>query len=1062
MPDIPLRRIAQNFRRLNLVLFVILPLLLIMGGALFWGGQRIIRQEQERIAVDFKLLTRYMGEQKALLERLKNEPFGDDDPQSTARIFRLMDEQQALGATLFQGSPSPVETPFTLVCEDMLHCPLDSARAASFGRYLADLYSSFWVRSSYPASALLVVDAGTGSSFTVPTVGAHQPSLSAAQVMASIQAIRNSARGGGNDEVRWIRLPGFAGHLLAFKALRNPRFSNGATDTGTYAATLSYRQRIDVFSRPRQPTFYDAFWLESPHDGLLLGERPQPADMDRAVNLRSDGLVFRVSDDSATWTGYYLLSYRTLFLGHSWPLAGILLLLVLSPVAGRAYARWYQRRVIVPAQRAHSELVESDQFNRTLLETTPVALCVLRRERSLIVFANTLALKWFDTQVGQSLQDSGLEPGLLEQISQAREPGEIENYQSHDGRSFYIAYAPTRYRNQDVLVCAFADLSVRAQMEQQLTQAKQAADKANGAKSVFLATMSHEIRTPLYGVLGSLELMGLTDLDREQRQLLERIQVSSGLLLQIISDILDITRIESGQLSLGDQPFDPRALVQRCTAAFVDAARNKGLLLFASVDPALPPLLGDPGRISQILTNLISNAVKFTHSGHVIVRARSEPGSQGRVRLSLQVVDTGIGIGQEEQQQLFIPFYQIDAHSHTVHGAGLGLSICARLAALMGSQIHLTSELGLGSSFTMSLELPVADEVPDAPVPDLGGTQIHVHSPHHELTDNLCLWLQKWGAQASPLDAAAATPHGEGILLRLLDNGPQAPSPATGLLRIDLGGQHQAPGTSLAEACDFMAIGRLIERRLRRAPEPSEPSPSDLSGLPALGLNVLVAEDNPINQATLSHQLQQLGCRNTLAADGAEALDLWRVGDYDLLLTDVNMPRMNGYELTCILRASGDDRPIIGITANAMCDEEARCQAAGMDTWLVKPVPLQTLRASLARLTQVAPEDDQDPLPDAPTPPDSGSLPPNLRQIFTHTMKLDLEHLRRALDQHDYERIFHLLHRIRGSLAVAGYEPLIQQLEALGQSLREAGLTATTRTNSLTLLHALQDISQPD
>ncbi|WP_265533312.1 hybrid sensor histidine kinase/response regulator [Pseudomonas saponiphila] len=1059
MPDLPLRRIAQNFRRLNLVLFVILPLLLIMGGALFWGGQRIIRQEQERIAVDFKLLTHYLGEQKALLERLQNEPFGDDDLQSTARIFHLMDQQQALGATLFQGNPSSVETPFTLVCEDMLHCPLDSARAASFGRYLADLYSSFWVRSSYPASALLVVDADTGSSFAVPTVGAHQPQLSAALVMTSIQAIRNSARGVGNDELRWISLPGFADHLLAFKPLRNPRLSDRATDT--YVAALSYRQRINVFSQPRQPTFYDAFWLENQRDGLLLGERPKPADMDRAVNLRSDGLVFRVSDARATWTGYYLLSYRTLFLGHSWPLAGLLLLLVLSPVAGRAYTRWYQRRVIVPAQRAHRELVESEQFNRTLLETTPVALCVFRRERSLIVFANTLALKWFDTQVGQSLQDSGLEPALLATISQAREPGEIENYQSHDGRSFYIAYAPTRYRNQDVLVCAFADLSVRAQMEQQLTQAKQTADKANSAKSVFLATMSHEIRTPLYGVLGSLELMGLTDLDREQRQLLERIQVSSGLLLQIISDILDITRIESGQLSLADQSFDPRALVQRCTAAFVDAARSKGLLLFASIDPALPPLSGDPGRISQILTNLISNAVKFTHSGHVIVRARSEPGSQGRVRLSLQVVDTGIGIGQEEQQQLFIPFYQIDAHSHTVHGAGLGLSICARLATLMGTQIHLTSELGLGSSFTMSLELPVADEVPDTPAPDLGGTQIHVHSPHHELTDNLCLWLQKWGAQASPLDAAAATLQGEGILLSLLDDGTQAP-PASGMLHIDLGGQPPAPGTSLAEACDFMAIGRLIERRLGRAPEPDGPLPGDLSGLPALGLNVLVAEDNPINQATLSHQLQQLGCRSTVAADGAEALDLWRVGDYDVLLTDVNMPRMNGYELTCILRASGDDRPIIGITANAICDEEARCQAAGMDTWLVKPVPLLTLRASLARLTQLAPEDDQDPLPDATPPPDSGRLPANLQQLFTHTMKLDLEHLRRALDQQDYERIFHLLHRIRGSLAVAGHETLVQQLEALGQSLREAGLTATTRTNSLTLLHALQDISQPD
>ncbi|WP_259744497.1 hybrid sensor histidine kinase/response regulator [Pseudomonas protegens] len=1043
-------------------MFVILPLLLIMGGALFWGGQRIIRQEQERIVVDFQLLTRYMGEQQALLRRLAGEPLLEDNnaTQGSPQVFHLMHQQQALGATLFQGSLSSVDVPFTLVCEDMTQCPLDNPRAVGLGRYLADLYSSFWVRSSYPASALLLVDAGVGSTYTVPTVGSSHPRLSAALAMASIKAIRTSAT--GRNEIRWIHLMDFPEQMLAFIPLHGLSLGNGVGTT--YAATLTYRDRINVFSRPLQRNFYDAFWLQSQHDGLLLGERPPPTELTREVNLRSDGLVFRVSDDSAIWTGYYLLTYRTLFLGHSWPLVGVFLLLALSPLAGRSYARWYQRRVIVPAQRAHAELVENDQFSRTLLETTPVALCVLSRDHSRIVFANNLALKWFDTQVGQSLQDSGLELGLLEQITQARGPGEVENYQSHDGRSFYIAYAPTRYRNQEVLICAFADLSVRAQMEQQLTQAKQAADKANGAKSVFLATMSHEIRTPLYGVLGSLELMGLTDLDREQRQLLERIQVSSALLLQIISDILDITRIESGQLSLGDQPFDPRSLVQRCTAAFIDSARNKGLLLFSWVDPALPrTLLGDPGRISQILTNLISNAIKFTHSGQVIVRARAEPGSDGRTRLSLQVADTGIGIGQEEQQQLFIPFYQIDTHSHTVHGAGLGLSICAKLAALMGSRIHLTSELGLGSSFSLQLELPEASEPLAERQPELSGARVHVQSPHHELSANLCQWLEKWGARASPLEDSSSAPQAPGIVLRLLDDSPDtAPQQADGLIRIDLGGHHQGPGASLAQACDFRAIGRLIERSLGRAADTPSERPEELSALPALGLNVLMAEDNPINQATLSHQLQQLGCRSTLAADGAEALDLWRVGDYDLLLTDVNMPRMNGYELTCILRASGDDRPIIGITANAMCDEEARCQAAGMDAWLVKPVPLQTLRASLLRLTQLEPPADESAPSALHRPTEPASLPNNLRQIFASTMAVDLEQLRQAIDRQDYPLIFQLLHRIRGSLAVTGYNALNQQLETLGHNLRQAGLTPITRANSLTLLHALQDISQPD
>lgn len=1070
MPDTPLRRIAQNFRRLNLVLFVILPLLLFMGSALFLGGRRIIQQEQERITVDFELLTRYMAEQEALLKRLLSEPVLEDTsvPTNSVRTFRPMEPAHALGMALFQGTPSAVDTPFTLVCEDIEHCPLNNDRAAGLGRYLADLYSSFWVRSSFPASVLLVVDAGTGTTFTVPTIGSSLPQLPASLVLASINAIRTSAP--RSDGIRWIRPKGFAEHMIAVVPLHNLALGDGVESGNAFAAALTHRQRINVFARPQQRYFYDAFWLQSRRDGLLMGESPLPTTTSRGINLRSDGLLFRIDDAGANWTGYYLLSYRTLFLGHPWPLLGVLLLLLLSPLAGRVYARWYQRRVILPAQRAHTELVESDQFSRTLLETTPVALCVLSREHSHVVFANHLALTWFCARTGRELSDSGLEPSLLERISQAREPGEVENYQSRDGRSFYIAYAPTRYRNQEVLICAFADLSARAQMEHQLTQAKQAADKANSAKSVFLATMSHEIRTPLYGVLGSLELMGLTHLDGEQQQLLERIQVSSGLLLQIISDILDITRIESGQLSLSRQSFDPRALVQRCTASFIDSARNKGLLLFSLVDPTLPPaLLGDAGRISQILTNLISNAVKFTHSGQVIVRARAEQASQGQVLLCLQVADTGIGIGKEEQEQLFILFYQIDAHSHTVHGAGLGLSICARLAALMHGQIRVTSELGLGSSFSLQLALPVVAEPLTEPAPALDGARVHVQSPHHELTRNLCQWLEKWGARATPLDGSTPGPHDPGILLRLFDESCEpAEDLDTGLIRIDLASHGQASGAGLAEACGFDAIGRLIERTLGREPRNAagpEEQALDLATLPPLRLNVLVAEDNPINQATLSQQLQQLGCHSTLAADGAQALDLWRVGDYDLLLTDVNMPRMSGYELASALRAAGDDRPIIGITANAMCEEETRCQAAGMDAWLVKPVPLQTLRASLARLSSLdAALDDQPPLPLPASPPSAppGALPGNLRELFVSTMTVDLEQLRQALDRQDYERLFQLLHRIRGSLAVAGYPALIQQLEALEQGLRQSGLTATKRTHSLALLHALQDISQPD
>lgn len=209
MPNLPLRRIARNSRRLNLVLFGVLPLLLIMSGALLWGFQRIISQEQERISIDFTLQSRYMDEQQALLTRLQQAHILDysDPQQNSPWIFHAMDDQQIPGATLYQGTPSPVDTPFTLICQDLKSCPLQSSRAAGFGRYLADLYSSFWVRSSFPASGLLVVDAEPGTSYTVPTVGNRRPNLSAPLTQAAMAAIRADAASA--DRIRWIGLQGY-------------------------------------------------------------------------------------------------------------------------------------------------------------------------------------------------------------------------------------------------------------------------------------------------------------------------------------------------------------------------------------------------------------------------------------------------------------------------------------------------------------------------------------------------------------------------------------------------------------------------------------------------------------------------------------------------------------------------------------------------------------------------------------------------------------------------------------------------------------------------------------
>ncbi|QFG76682.1 hypothetical protein DMB90_10830 [Raoultella planticola] len=207
---------------------------------------------------------------------------------------------------------------------------------------------------------------------------------------------------------------------------------------------------------------------------------------------------------------------------------------------------------------------------------------------------------------------------------------------------------------QDVILCAFADVSSHAEMERHLMRARKAADEANEAKSTFLATMSHEIRTPLYGALGTLELLSLTELNSQQRQYVSRIEDASQMLLQIISDILDISKIEAGQLQLEETSFNPRELVQSCTGTYAGMAHRKGLLLFSSVTTDVPPWVkGDPTRLRQILNNLISNAIKFTESGYVIVRMSASGRSSTAVRLLLEVCDSGVGISKPRRETLY-------------------------------------------------------------------------------------------------------------------------------------------------------------------------------------------------------------------------------------------------------------------------------------------------------------------------------------------------------------------------------------------------------------------------
>ena len=1082
--DTPFTRITRTSRWLNFVLFGVLPFAVVLVGALYWGLNRIVDQERERLTQGFSIFIGYIHAQEEFLGKLRSKNSAlplEGEPAGVSLRAAAVPERYSM--RIFEGQRSTVEMPFSLGCEDTSVCSTAGRRLANLGGFVANFYASFWASSYYHASPIFLINESDSLSLSVPAVGAPSgfDQLDFRTYLAVTDSVRAELRRlkaahqrlidldvpGGNEaaaanRVHWFRSEALSGSMLGLIYADMPQavWSNSqGSPSAVYAATQFNSQRINLFEKTMRRPLHGGFWLSHRNEGLLLGEGPEPILSQDGLRYTADGIVLRITDSSGVWSGVYRVSYGAFFQDNLWVPALVGALLLLSLGTGIVSSRWYNRQVIAPALKAQRDIVEKEEFSRTMIETAPVALCVLSRPAGNVVFGNGLALQWLEAEVGGQLDNSSETNLFLRQVLGATGPGTIASFQATDGRPLYVAYAPTRYNNQDVVLCAFSDISARAVIEQTLADAKREADKASEAKSTFLATMSHEIRTPLYGVLGTLELMSLTRLDSNQRQHLERMQSSSAILLQLISDILDITKIETDQLVLESVDFNPRELVQSCTNSYAATAAQKGLLLFSCVDVAVPEwMTGDAVRIRQILSNLLSNAIKFSHSGHVIVRLGVSSVQENKTHLILQVVDTGVGIGKEEQARLFVPFHQIDSTSHTVRGAGIGLSICARLAKLMGSEIRVTSALGLGSSFSLELALPVVTGQP-AKAPDLSDISVLVRSPHHELTDNVCQWLKRWGAKAAPAPDPLAAGTPDDVLLDVLyDSSLEVLNwPGRHVLASAVDKQTSARTIRVITSIDHIAAGILAAVR----GESSLLVKSGPAGFAPLGLSVLVAEDNPINQATLRQQLEQLGCEVTLTSDGSEALMYWGLSKYDVVLTDVNMPQMNGYELARELRARGATIPIIGFTANAMREEEERCLAAGMTSWLVKPISLSTLLRHLQGCgtpSGAVAEPAALPLSTTPEPGAPPAVPAKYRALFVSTMEADLAEMEHALESDDLRQLARILHRMRGALSVMQMTTLTARLEALEAMLRSDGFDTTAQAEGQDVLKLLRDM----